>query len=206
MILSALQHLSVLAPLLPFLHHALIFHDVPFYIHCYPLICNWGWRHALKLACTPVAVHLSQPLEEEMMRRRRRNHINQPNENIPSDMRKRYGHGKVVWGEGEREAKDWRIKRGSVRRWQLEVMKRGVIRGCGMMFGDYFLIFSSLTFCIFGGGTGPGLFVRDLPETPAEWNLPHTGRGGWQMKCVCVMVNVIRYGGVSVEVLRLYRT
>lgn len=60
---------------------------------------------------------LSQPLEEEMRRRRRRrSHINQPNENIPSDMRKRYGRGKVVRGEVEREAKDRRIKRGSVRR------------------------------------------------------------------------------------------
>lgn len=32
MILLALQHLSVLAPLLAFLHHPLIFHDVPFHI------------------------------------------------------------------------------------------------------------------------------------------------------------------------------
>lgn len=105
------------------------------------------------LPCMPYSwpAHHSQPLEEGMRGRRRRNHINQPNENIPSDMRKRCGHGKVVWGEVEREAKDWRIKRGSVRRWQLEVMKRGVIRGCGMMFSDYFLIFSSLTFCIFFG-------------------------------------------------------
>ena len=62
---------------------------------------------------------------------------------------------------------------------------------------------------------GPDLFVRNLPETPAEWNLPHTGWGGWCVcVCVCVCVKHGKHGKHerccvqrrSWEVLKLCRT
>lgn len=49
-------------------------------------------------ACSPVSMHHYRPLGEGT-RRRRRKHINQPNENIPTDTKTSYSHIKIVGGD-----------------------------------------------------------------------------------------------------------
>lgn len=146
--------------------------------------CSWfcNWRRWL--SSHGVSWHLSVPKGSQRRRKRkRRKLINQPNENIPTDTKTGYCPNKGDGGRGGQvEVTKWEISwnfmvRETLNNWHIE--------------GSYLYIFlffcSIFSFCVLPtffsiSDAGPGVFVRHLLETPAQWKLPLVGRGRWRLR------------------------